>query len=181
LVEAQYPLFIPPSLLSRTPHREWSKVEADLYKDWLVGSVVSRTDALLRLFGVDLSAWEPRQLLLLLGEHVEVRLGQTPFSEPTSSGTRSLTNAGYALAADIGLLTARLLLRRAPEQLRWEIVRRPKTDASYNLPVLAGFSNHLTLDPVGGSVAEANAVLAGRRRGDAWARILDFWGSRVVG
>jgi hypothetical protein len=78
-------------------------------------------------------------------------------------------------------LTAKLLLRASAGRLRWEVVRKPKSDISYNLPVLAGFSNNLTLDPVGGSVAEATAVLVGRRSGDAWARILDFWGSRASG
>ncbi len=176
-----YPLFNPPSPLSDKSHREWSKAEAEGYSNWLIRSIDYRTDDLLHYFSLDASAWEPRTLLLRLGTLVAERLGEAEFSEGKLDGTRGLTNAGHALAADLGLLTARLLLQANAGTIRWEVVRKPKSDISYNLPVLAGFSNMLTLDPVGGSVAEAQAVLAGRRSSDAWARILDFWSSRAVG
>ena len=180
MTEAPYPLFIPPSSLSEKPHREWSQSEADDYRDWLVRSIDDRTNALLHCFGLDdAENKEPRDILLRLGSRVTERLGDTEFSKHMPDGTRTLTNAGHALAADVGLLTAKLLLRATSGRIRWEVVRKPKSDISFNLPVLAGFSNNLTLEPVGGSVAEANAVLAGRRAGDAWARILDFWGDRV--
>jgi hypothetical protein len=181
LTEAQYPLFIPPSPLSEKPHREWSKAEAEDYRQWLTRSIDERADALLHYFRLDASALEPRDLLLRLGTLVADRLADAEFSKLMPNGPRTLTNAGHALAADAGLVTARLLLRATAGRVRWEVVRKPKSDISYNLPVLAGFSNNLTIDPVGGSVAEAVAVLAGRRSGDAWARILDFWGSRAAG
>ncbi len=176
-----YPLFNPPNSLSEKSHRDWSKAEAEEYSRWLIRSIDDRTDDLLHYFSVDASAWEPRALLLRLGALVAERLGEAEFSECKPDGARSLTNAGHALAADLGLLTARLLLQASGGTIRWEVVRKPKSDTSFNLPVLAGFSNKLTLDPVGGAVAEAQAVLAGRRSGDAWARILAFWGSLAVG
>lgn len=181
MTETPYPLFNPPRPLSEKPHREWSKSEAEEYRKWLVRSIDERTNALLHYFGLDADASEARDLLLRLGSLVAACIAEAEFSERQPDGTRTLTNAGHALAADAGLLTARLLLRATVGRLRWEVVRKPKSDISYNLPVLAGFSNNLTLDPVGGSVAEATAVLAGRRSGDAWARILDFWGSRASG
>ncbi len=181
MTAAPYPHFIPPSPLSEKPHREWSKAEAEAYREWLARSIDGRTDALLHYFRLDANASEARDVLLRLGSLVAERLADAEFSEPRPDGARTLTNAGQALAADAGLLTAKLLLRASAGRLRWEVVRKPKSDISYNLPVLAGFSNNLTLDPVGGSVAEATAVLVGRRSGDAWARILDFWGSRASG
>lgn len=181
LTVTAYPLFNPPNLLSDKSHSEWSKAEAEEYSRWLIRSIDDRTDDLLHYFSLDASAWAPRTLLVRLGTLVAERLGEAEFSEGKPDGTRSLTNAGHALAADLGLLTARLLLQASGGTIRWEVVRKPKSDISYNLPVLTGFSNKLTLDPVGGAVAEAQAVLAGRRSVDAWARILDYWGSRAVG
>ncbi len=40
---------------------------------------------------------------------------------------------------------------------------RRTTDMSFNLPVLVGFNNGMYLDPAGGSIAEAIAVLRGGR------------------
>lgn len=181
MTETPYPPFIPPSRLSEKPHREWSKAEAEHYSEWLVGSIDVRTDALLNYFGLDPGAWEPRDLLMRLGALVAEHLGDAQFSERQADGATTLTNAGHALAADAGLLTAKLLLRATGRRLRWEVVRKPKSDLSYNLPVLAGFNHNLILDPVGGSIAEARAVLAGRGSGDAWARILDFWSNGAAG
>jgi len=56
--------------------------------------------------------------------------------------------------------------------VRWEIVRKPKSDVSYNLPVLAGFGCDI-YDPVGVSVADAAALLEGRRCSDAWVKVFD--------
>ena len=50
---------------------------------------------------------------------------------------------------------------------------------SFNLPVLVGFNNGMYLDPVGGSIAEAIAVLRGDRDYRVRFGILEHWGSRV--
>jgi len=83
-----------------------------------------------------------------------------------------LTNIGYSLAADIGLLTARQVCSAVGEKVRWEIVKRPRSDVSYNLPVLKGFGRD-SYDPVGVSVADAVAVLSGRRSPDVWVKVFD--------
>ena len=55
----------------------------------------------------------------------------------------ALTDAGYALAADMGLVVSKFHLAEGHEALTWDIVTKPKIDVAYHLPVLAGFSNQL--------------------------------------
>jgi hypothetical protein len=94
------------------------------------------------------------------------------------AGRRDLSGRGYALAADAGLAVARELTCRHGT-IRWQVVRRPKRDISYNLPVLVGFRHNLSLDPVGGSIAEAHGVLRGDRDEAAWQHMYEY-GSRNV-
>ena len=172
--ESTYPLFIPPDSLTEKPRTDWSKKEAERYKEWLLNSADDRVGKLLEYFAIDPREHEPINLLLRLGELVTAALCDEPFSKVGAEGQPWLTNAGYALAADMGLLTARLLITETEGRVRWEVLRKPKSDMSYNLPVLTGFGK-VTFDPIGSSVAEAQGVLGGRRGADAWARILEFW------
>jgi len=50
---------------------------------------------------------------------------------------------------------------------------------SFNPPVLVGFNYGMYLDPVGGSTAEAIAVLRGDRDYLVRFGILEYWGSGV--
>jgi hypothetical protein len=129
---------------------------------------------LLKYFRLARNVFPPRELLLELGRQVASILVQDEFSHTTGEGPRRLTNAGYALAADMGLLTAELLQDKcAGGSLEWKVMRRPKSDASFNFPVLVG-RGKLTLDPIRVSCSEAAGILEGERRGDAWAKILDY-------
>ena len=51
--------------------------------------------------------------------------------------------------------------------------------AAAELPVLVGFNNGMYLDPVGGSIEDAIAVLRGDRDYRVRFGILGHWGSRV--
>jgi hypothetical protein len=72
------------------------------------------------------------------------------------------------------LLVAKLLLEKCGNQIDWKTIRKPKSDLSYNLPVLEGFKNTY-LDPVGGSTAEASAILRGQRNENVWKDMYVFW------
>lgn len=172
-----YPRFLPPDKVAAKSHRDWSKKEAQIYFDWLMESSGERVCGLLRFVGKDGQAQRNRQLLRDVGERIVALLTLDEYSR-TRDGSRTLTDAGYALAADMGLLTAEVLQAVAGASVQWAILRKPKSDISYNLPVLTGFGK-LILDPVGGSVAEATGVLAGLRESDAWVRIVDFWSPRA--
>lgn len=172
-----YPFFIPPAHLAARKPRDWSKSEADEYRNWLVSSVEERVTFLLEFLGVSSKA-KPEELLENAGRKAVEQLNNDVFSEPGPRGKR-LSNKGYALAADMGLLVAKLLLENYDNRVYWHTIRRPKRELSYNLPVLEGFDNNY-LDPIGGSTAEANGVLCGRRDESIWKDIYVFWSKHVA-
>ncbi len=168
-----YPIFAPPEPLASKSHRKWTKKEAQSYFDWLMGCLDPRIAGLLGVLDIEHAEdADDRGLIAEAGERAVRALRDPICSESSADGTPILTNIGYSLAADIGLLVARQVCRVVGDKLRWEIVRKPKSDVSYNLPVLAGFGWD-TYDPVGVSVADAAAVLAGRRSSDAWVKVFD--------
>jgi hypothetical protein len=196
----KYPLFIPPAELAEKDSREWSAKEAKSYLYWLLGVHQERIDGLLKFFGETLTA-APEDDLVRLGEQVAEAIKTSDFSRlvspipkkrfdfsqvPTSRETISdffryiscigpkLTDAGYALAADMGLLVAKFLLDECSDKVKWSIVRSPKSDVSYNLPVLIGFGK-LQLDPIGGSIAQTYGLLRGNKKPTVWQEIFTIW------
>lgn len=172
-----YPIFSPPADLAAKPHRTWTKSEAQRYFDWLMTQSSERTDQLLEFLGLEAFTLD-RELLVAAGRRVGDLLSHDGYSSTTSNGRRELTNHGHSLAADMGLLTARVIQAHATHAVKWSIMRRPKSDLSYNLPVLAGFGK-LSFDPVGGSITEAKGILRGIRDSDIWAKTYDHWLQRV--
>jgi hypothetical protein len=174
---ADYPLFVPPAPLAEKSPRKWSSKEARFYFDWLLTVLPQRTDAVLARFGEKIDE-EYEDILARIGEKFALALSQSEFSTRTPDGPK-LTNQGYALAADMGLLVARFLLEECGEKIHWETLRKPKREMAYNLPVLIGFD--IYLEPVGGTIAEAYAILRGTRSGDILKKMFTFWRSKVTG
>jgi len=196
----KYPLFLPPFEFANKPPLQWSAKEARLYFNWLLSIHRERIDGLLTFFEEPLTG-SPCADLDRLGTHVAKtivtpdfsrRIGLVPknfkpsqippsreeisayFQHLNQTGPK-LTNAGYALAADMGLLVAKFLLSECGDRIKWSILKRPKSDMSYNLPVLIGFSTLQHLDPIGGSIAEAYGILRGNRGAAIWKDIFIFW------
>ncbi len=169
----EYPLFIPPLHLAKKNRRDWSKNEAEEYKDWMLGVSTQRAETLYKWLNTPPGQFSPEQHLRELGTKVANLLKSGPFSVRTS-GSSSLSKYGYAIAADMGLVVAEYLFTVRPSDLEWKVVRRPRSDMSYNLPVIVGFGS-VYLDPVGGSVAEAHAILRGERDSDIWEKIYSHW------
>lgn len=163
-----YPHFIPPDELSSSEPRCWAKKQADSYFKWLMSVKEQRVEALLRFLGETMPHHEVEEALAALGHKAAKAL-----KADKDSSKDKLTNRGYALAADMGLLVAALLVE-ASTSIQWTILRKPKSDLSYNLPVLTGFGA-VTLDPIGGSIAEAFAIMRGDRTGGIWQEIYCFW------
>ena len=170
-----YPLFVPPETIAKKGRENWSADEANRYREWLIGVLPNRVKELTNRLDEPARS-SPPEHLLRLGTKIAPILGEAPFSEDGPAGRR-LTNPGYAISADLGLLVADYLLKEYAGKLRWEIMKKRK-EHSYNLPVLQGFSGNY-LDPVGGSAAEAAALLRGKRGPDAWKRIYEFWVAKV--
>lgn len=194
-----YPLFIFPVELAEKTPKEWSVQEAKSFFNWLLSVHPQRIDGLLQFFNETLTD-SPEGDLVKLGEHV-AQVIQTPefsrqpsdipervfdFSPPVSRETISeyfrylssrdpqLTNAGYALAVDMGLLVAQFLLDTCGDRVKWSIVRRPKSDVSYHLPVLVGFGK-LKFDPILISTSQTYGLLHGDRGPTAWRKVFTIW------
>lgn len=175
MADNSYSLFIPPDELSGSTPREWSAKQADAYLRWLTGVIDERTTALLKYLGESLpgSLAEVEPLLERVGTKAVELLRQPDFSvmgEPYAE----LTNRGFAFAADLGLLVARLLFAYGNGTEQWAVLRRPKRDLFYNHPVITGL-RAIPLEPVAGSIAEARGLLRGVRGADAWRKIFSYW------
>jgi hypothetical protein len=168
-----YPHFIPPDELLSSEPRCWTKKQADAYFEWLMSVKEQRVEALLDFLGETVSHNKVEEALAVLGRKAADALKTGKFSSKDN-----LTNRGYALAADMGLLVAGLLVE-ANASIQWTILRKPKSDLFYNLPVLSGFGV-VTLNPIGGSIAEAFGILRGDRTGEIWQEIYCFWLERAT-
>jgi hypothetical protein len=149
--------------------------EAHAYFEWFVAQVEPRSLALLERVG-EAADGSPAVVLPRVGAKLATLVRQAPFSVAMQNGPE-LTNAGYALAADAALLLARALMRDHPN-VKWEIVRKPKRDMAFRLPVLVG-PGPVYLDVVGGSIADFQATL----RAEGGPRVLvegfPFWSARA--
>ncbi len=172
-----YPLFTPPPALYEKSHFDWTLKEARAYFDWFLGQVEPRTHALRSLLH-EMDQEDASELLGRVGGKIVALVHEEPFSV-AGQGSRDLTNSGYALGADAGLLLARPLLRKHPG-VRWEIVHKPKRDMAFHLPVLVGMGP-VYLDPIGGVIAELHGILSGLRGPSFLKDAYDFWNERAKG
>lgn len=179
MTKADYPLFIPPDPLFKKKAADWSAKEAKQYYRWVLDVIPTRIDHLLKFFGEELPKdhrdWEV--FLNRLGKKYTQQLQQPMFSEHRSS-KKSLTNRGTALAADIGLLGAQLLIMYPGSKVHWELLNDPGA-FGHNLPILKGFAKGLYLDPVGGTIYEARAILKGTKSSEVLQKAFVFWRDKM--
>ena len=186
---SNYPLFEPPLELVERGIRNWSKPEADRYREWLLFVMPERIRSVRRILSLPPSR-EPDILLNVAGAEMAKLLAlpeSSRMSSPETANLRGhsitvpagpqLTPLSYALAADLGLLWADLMVERYP--LHWETIRKPKSDVSYNLPVLAGFEHEMNVDPVRVSATLAIGLLDETRTPTAWADVDRWWAAQV--
>jgi hypothetical protein len=184
-----YPLFEPPEDLVARGIQNWSPKEADRYRAWLLSVMPDRIRTVRRFLEIPDEAM-PEAQLEAAGAALVDHLKRPEFSRqsgPETSNLRGktivnppaqlLTPIGYAVAADVGLVFAELLLRG--HALHWETVRKPKSDISYNLPVLAGFDGGMSVDPVALSAVVATGVLNGLKGPRNWAEGYRWWASKA--
>jgi len=167
----EYPLLIPPETISHAKGKDQTKKEAREYFDWLMSVRDERVCSLLSFLEEDVIQ-EPHTDLLRIGEKFQKIVRQAEFSHYQSNdGQLGLTNQGYALAADMGLLIAELIQRYRPH-VGWTIEKRKII--TYNTPVLTGFPV-MNPDPIRSSIARAFSVLDGTYQADAWWSLFDKW------
>lgn len=164
-----YPLFAVPRELAVTPVAAWTDADSRRYLVWLTSSIDSRVAGLLSFLGERDD--EDRALVDRVGRKAAWVLRKQEYT--SGAPNRGLSEEGYSLAADLGLLVAQRLCRRLPH-LTWQVVRKPRSNASYNQPVLRGFGR-THLDPIRGSVAEALHALRESAESNPWLRMYDYW------
>ncbi len=165
----EYPLFIPPDELIDISRETWNKKQADKYFSWLMESKSGRVNFLLKYLTLDGSTCDQRKLIVGAAQKFQEVFGTGAFNR---SG--ELTNMGYALSADMGLLIAQSLIK-SEASVNWTILRKPKSHAAINLPILKGFEKVDVLEPVGGAIAEVQGMLAGRRSSTIFIEMYDYW------
>jgi hypothetical protein len=173
----EYVIFAPPINLAAKLPREWSKSEAETYFGWFLSVLEPRVDNMLNF--LDLNGDQEESVLLSKAQEKSEQLLTTEEFTSALPAGRKLTNHGYALAADLGLLVARLLIIRSEGKVAWTILKKPKTDQSYNLPVLTGVGG-IHLDPVAGSIGDLGWLARGNKKPDAWLRVLEFWSAKIA-
>lgn len=173
MIEKSYPLFLPPVELARTPTKEWTKHEARTYFNWFVSCLDKRIVDFLQY--IDESADQSvESLLVRAGDKVESILQASSFYRETGDGLR-LSNMGYAVAADCGLLVAKLLIANSNGRATWKVLSSPRSAQSFNLPVLIGFKSKVALDPVAASIAQATGVVRRTDKQDRWLKLYEYW------
>ena len=189
-MSVSYPWFIPPPELAGRTAEQWSKAEAKTFLEWQLRVIEPRVAQMLRYLNDDASG-SRKELLLRLGEKVAAILPAKGYSiEPdrqsTETGTgpasreailcardyRRLTETGMALASDLGLLLAKLVLEDCGGAVRWDVLRKPKSALAYNLPVLVGLKKYpgQHVEPIRVSIANGSALVRGEGSPDAWWR-----------
>lgn len=171
MTKIEYPLFLPPHGLASKIPKDWTAKEAQTYFEWLVQVSENRINDLLIYFGED-AVGSPLDVLSRLGEKVTNTLHANEFSTNHESSNPNLTNKGYALAADMGLLLAKLILSNCPE-VTWNIVNKPRNDIDYHKPVLINIGRE-TLEPIGLSISVALGVLRGTKTYEAWKNVYSY-------
>lgn len=166
----EYSLFVPPAqLASRTP-REWTGKEANQYAKWFFAEMPSRVDRLLEFLNLD-AAQRPEVLLELAGERTAEHL-RLPLFSSSAQGRVELTDLGYALAADMGMLVAQLIVEEIGADASWATLKKPRSAAAFHLPVL--FTRSATfLEPLGASIGQAHGVLRGDRTPSIWREMYE--------
>lgn len=178
-----YPVFIIPGHLADKSPDDWTTKEAREYKEYLLSIIDDRTDYLKVFLSLSEDAG-CEAMLLQMGEKAVPLLKSPQYSVNRQEvvivelkGHKiehtigwDLTPMGRSLAADMGLLVAKCLLKKLGDKIHWDIVKKPKRDVSYNHPVLMGFKVR-GFDPIRVSIAVANSVLNERSDANIWLEI----------
>jgi len=166
-----YKLFIPPNELLSKNVREWNSAESKIYFNWFLSIREQRIIAFLDFLSFQLKGDTIRDINEI-GNKLTRQLFNPIFSE-SKDGVLDLTNKGYALITDYAIFISETLIKNYPV-LKWEIVRKPKKDISYNLPSIFGFSKIDHIDMIRGAIANGKAILRNEETGEIWLKMYNF-------
>ncbi len=165
-----YPLFLLPEGVPISHSRDWTAGQAKIYFDWFLSVKDDRLNYMLTAIDEELTKNDENDLKRI-GQKVSDLLFELPFST-LDNDIHTITNKGLALAADMGILTSSLISLALPE-VRWEILKKPKSDMSFRLPVMVGLSNSRYVEPIRYSTSYARAILERESDGDIWWKLFE--------
>ena len=175
-----YPIILPPEPLRNLgSSRSWTPGNARAHFDWFMMLRRQRVDGLLAFFNSQYPAkGDEYNFLLRLGNSVaDMMCAEPNFRE--LQGKKELTAPGLAMASDMGVLIADLIVGASEGAVDWILLKKPPRALALNLPVLTGRPT-MTFEPVRGSLTEAKAILRGAESSDIWARTYIFWLDRLA-
>ena len=164
----EYEFFVPPQPMAEKDILTWSRKEAEQYFEWFLSNTGKRL-ALLGAY-LDVTIQKNRTGLASVVKKVESVLLDVAFSDGTT-----LTNRGYALAADIGILMGECILSAFPDRLAWGVWREKKSDLYYNRPVIVGFPSNVPMDAVHISTVQTHRLLKGSHDHTTFLKVYDVW------
>jgi len=162
--------------------RTWSKEQGKDYFYWLMSVKSDRVQVLLDFFKETID--EDRQAFLLrIGKAFthEVRMRKYWFqggemeikfrTGHTAVVDRGivLSDEGYSIAADMGLLVADVLTRDFPSAIKWKLLAGARNHINYNCPVLTGEPD--CWDPIAVACVNATAMIDNQETSDFWWRL----------
>jgi hypothetical protein len=168
-----YPLFSPPNELASKDKKLWTMAESRAYLEWLKSVVDQRANSFLAYLNcVNLPLIE--QSLDLIDARFCDALSEPQFRNESGSAPLKLSNYGYAIAADWGLTLSSTIIKASGDTTYWETLRSPKSDASYNLPVLMRGAE-IPMEPIGVGIARATSLIRGRLPKHSARAIYQSW------
>ncbi len=176
MAEGSYPLLLVHSGQNgNAPARRFSDLITPAFFDWFHSVRAERVADLLNFYNLSMPPQtEDIRFLLDLGKNVAHSLRNTPFMQ-VESGKTSPTPQGYALAHDMALLVAELIILRAERNVRWRRCDLPESSWDHHYPILISPPGRTYWSPIRVGITRLYSILDGTIEGDCWARDFVYW------
>jgi len=188
-----YAICSPPAQLADRTPRDWKPREARDYFDWFV-EVVPKRCTELKEVAADIANeldYSPQSLRSLghwfssaitarkkSGEEVNRELaGLSERAREMGVDDWTVSGESFSLCVDVGIYLGEVF-KKQHSHLDWSLCTRPKSDVSYNQPVLEG--GRMKLDPINLVVVLAYGIARGNRGPDDLFEIYTVWAPRVA-
>lgn len=167
-----YKLLIPPQSLASTNVKAWSSKEAKLYFQWFLENKLHRIDNLHDFLNIN-STVSIDDLIAKIIERQDVV--KENFTQIDSSRNELiLNNQGYAFFHDFGVFFGEQIVSLRSD-IRWGIMKLPKSDLSYNLPVIIGYESiPKYFDPIRLSIVNWIGILNEKLKVDEFAILQNY-------
>jgi hypothetical protein len=177
-----YPLYWQPDEFKHEFDRERAPEMARKHYEWFITNCHQRVPVLLHYFSYSPSS-DTKNDLYELGKKVAscidlpwcISESTAPLMLEKDGATTfidqgpSLTPSGRSLAIDMGIYLAQALLNSKIPNLRWVLVKKPKSDINFQSAVIT--CGPIVFEPKRGSIGTLSGVMVGKRDASTWLEI----------